>query len=44
MHDYFHQDLRGVKIACEEFFADKPEKVISNPITGSMSQGFIIKQ
>ena len=42
-HDYFHSDLHGVKKAMDDFFADKPEKIISNP-NSFMSQGYIIKQ
>lgn len=39
LHDYTHQDT-PVKLVCDEFFKDKPEKVITTPT----SQGFIIKQ
>jgi hypothetical protein len=42
-HDYFHSNLQGVKKAMDDFFADKPEKIISNP-NSFMSQGYIIKQ
>lgn len=42
-HDYFHPNIQGVKKAMDDFFADKSEKVVSNP-SPFMSQGYIIKQ
>lgn len=44
LHDYHHQSIT-VKKACDLFFADKPEKIISDgQVNTDMSQGYIVKQ
>jgi hypothetical protein len=43
-HDYYHSNLQGVKKAFDDFFSDKPEKIICKNPSGQMSQAYIIKE